>query len=93
MARLLKRTRQKRQENKDEIAKKEVLNELFYDIYRKRGRIYQINFVRGIYFGLGSALGGTVILALLIGALTIFIQIPGGIGDFIRWVIDTISQR
>jgi hypothetical protein len=49
--------------------------------------------VRGVFFGLGSLLGGTIVVALLIGLMTLFIQIPGGLGDFFRWIIDTIQKR
>lgn len=38
----------------------------FYDLYRNRGSAYKVNFFRGIFFGLGTFLGGTVIVALVI---------------------------
>jgi len=49
-----------------------------------------MNFVRGIFFGLGSILGGTIIVAVLVAALTSFNQIPGWLGDFFRWLIDAL---
>ncbi|MCL1839770.1 DUF5665 domain-containing protein [Candidatus Saccharibacteria bacterium] len=80
-------------ENKDLRAEEALLREIFYDFYKYRGRIYRVNFVRGVFFGLGSLLGGTIVVALLIGLMTLFIQIPGGLGDFFRWIIDTIQKR
>ena len=46
-------------------AQRVVLEELFNDLYRNRVRIYKVNFVRGILFGAGSALGGTIVIALI----------------------------
>lgn len=57
-------------------AKKAVLDELFNDIYANRKRIYKINFVRGILFGAGSALGGTIVIALIVWILSLFVNAP-----------------
>jgi len=64
-------------------ARKALLEELFYDFHRSRFQIYKINFIRGLFFGFGSALGGTVLLALLIWLTTLFLDtIPGFDGVF-----------
>ena len=92
----MKTTLQKRQQklaHKDLLAQEAILNDLFYDIYRNRGRIYGINFIRGIFFGFGSILGGTILIAIVIALLSLLVQIPGGLGDFFRWVIETIQNR
>jgi len=52
-----------------------------------------VNFVRGLFFGLGSVLGGTIVVAILIALMTIFINVPGGLGDFFRWIIDSLQSR
>ncbi len=57
-------------------AQRTVLEELFNDLYRNRIRIYKINFVRGLLFGAGSALGGTLILALIVWVLSLFVNLP-----------------
>jgi len=57
-------------------AKKAVLDELFNDIYTDRKRIYKLNFVRGILFGAGSALGGTIVIALIVWILSLFVNAP-----------------
>ncbi len=69
-----------------------VIEDLFSDFYRNRQRVYWMNFIRGIFFGLGSALGATVVIALLVGILTVFTDIPGGIGDFIQQIIDAMNR-
>ena len=79
--------------NKDLAAEESLLREIFYDFYKYRGRIYRVNFVRGLFFGLGSVLGGTIVVAILIALMTIFINVPGGLGDFFRWIIDSLQSR
>ncbi|HEX6462282.1 MAG TPA: DUF5665 domain-containing protein [Candidatus Saccharimonadales bacterium] len=49
----------------------DVLEDLFNDFNRDRKQIYNLNFVRGVFFGLGSALGGTLIIALLVWVLSL----------------------
>jgi hypothetical protein len=74
----------------ERAARESVLEDLFYDFNRSRTQIYGMNFVRGIFFGLGSALGGTVIIALAIWILGFFVQIPG-IGQPIEKFQDTLQ--
>lgn len=68
-----KEHRTKKQERE---SKKVVLEELFNDLYDDRKRIYKINFIRGILFGAGSAIGGTVVLALIVWILSLFVNAP-----------------
>ena len=51
-------------------ARKALIEELFYDFRRNRHEVYWMNFVRGLAFGLGSVLGGTIVIALLIWLLS-----------------------
>jgi len=89
----IRKRRQRELENKDLAAEEKLLREIFYDFYKYRGRIYRVNFFRGIFFGLGSVLGGTILVAILVMLLTLFIHIPGGLGDFFRWILDTLQNR
>lgn len=67
---------------KNEVeSKKAVLEEVFNDLYESRSRIYKLNFVRGLMFGAGSALGGTIVLALVVWILSLFVNVPI-IGDY-----------
>ena len=62
---------------KNEIeAKQTVLEEVFNVLYDSRPRIYKLNFIRGILFGAGSALGGTLVLALIVWVLSLFVNLP-----------------
>lgn len=69
-----------------------TIQDLFQDYYAERGRIYKLNFVRGIFFGLGSALGGTVVLALVIWILSFFVNFPV-VGDYLKNTQNSIEQR
>jgi hypothetical protein len=71
------RDRQETTMKKNETeAKRIVLEEIFNDIYSDRKRVYKINFFRGILFGAGSAIGGTIVLALIVWLLSLFVDAP-----------------
>jgi hypothetical protein len=72
-------------------AQKTLLEELFNDFYRERRKIYKVNFFRGIFFGLGSVLGGTIVLALLVWILSLFVNFPL-IGDFFEQTQNTLRE-
>lgn len=74
-------------------ARAAVIENLFYDFNQKRSRVYLTNFFRGVFFGVGSVLGGTVVIALLVSALNLFADIPGGIGSFIKDIINVVNNR
>lgn len=72
-------------------AREAVLEQLFNDFNRSRFTIYKFNFFRGIFFGLGSVLGGTVVLALLVWLLTLTGHLIPGVADFVNQVIDVVQ--
>ncbi len=67
-------------------ARRTVLEELFNDFHRNRKQIFVMNFFRGIFFGLGSVLGGTIVVALAVWLLSLFVEIPviGGVAEEAR---------
>lgn len=73
-------------------AKREVMNTLFDDLYSDRRRVYRLNFFRGIFFGLGSVLGGTLVLAVAIWILTWFVDFPL-VGQGIQRILETLPSR
>lgn len=70
-----------------------MIEELFFDLYPNRWEIYKVNFFRGISFGFGSAIGATVLVFAAIWLLNLFVNIPGGVGDFIQAVINAMNSR
>ncbi len=74
-------------------AREAILEDLFYDFHRSRIKIYRMNFVRGIYFGFGSVLGGTLVVALLLWLLGMVAFVFPSVGDFFNGLIDAIKQR
>ena len=92
MATRLRKIREKKLENDELTAEEQVIEDLFYDLYRNRGSVYKVNFFRGIFFGLGTFLGGTVIVALVIFLLTwISSLLPANL-SIIDWLLDVLKR-
>lgn len=80
-------------ENNENAARKNVIEELFYDFNVSRAQIYKMNFFRGIFFGLGSVLGGTIVVALLIWVLSVLAGFIPPLENFFDGVTDTIQAK
>ena len=92
MATRLRKIREKKLKNDELTTEEQVLEDLFYDLYRNRGSVYKVNFFRGIFFGLGTFLGGTVIVALVIFLLTwISSLLPANL-SIIDWLLDVLKR-
>lgn len=72
-------------------ARRGLLEEMFNDLYRDRAAIYRMNFIRGIFFGLGSVLGATVVVALVLWILSLFVDLPF-IGGAAQEAKDTLNR-
>lgn len=80
-------------EENEKGARVSVIEELFYDLNRSRSQVYWMNFVRGIFFGVGSVLGGTVVIAIFIWILGAFGNVFPPLADFVNGIIDAMNQR
>lgn len=77
--------------NNEMDSRRGLLEEIFNDYYKERRSVYMMNFIRGIFFGLGSVLGGTILIAIAAWILSFFVNIPG-IGDSVQQVQDAIQK-
>lgn len=73
-------------------SRQSLIEDLFYDFNRSRVQVYWMNFVRGIFFGLGSVLGGTVIIALVVWLLSFAVEWPW-VGDTVEQVQDSLQRN
>lgn len=89
---IVKKAAEKIKKDNENGARQAVLEDLFYDFNRRRADVYKMNFVRGIFFGFGSVLGGTVLVALVVWILGFFIHIPG-IGQPIEKVQESVQSQ
>lgn len=80
-------------DNQENGARQAVLEDLFNDFNRNRFTVYKFNFFRGIFFGLGSVIGGTIVVALIIWLLTILGNFFPPIDSFLTDVTNTIRSR
>jgi ABC-type antimicrobial peptide transport system permease subunit len=74
-------------------ARQAILEDLFFDFHRSRRQVYWMNFIRGIFFGIGSALGATLLITLLAWLLGQFADIFPPLADFINHLIETMQHR
>lgn len=73
-------------------ARRAILEDLFYDFHSSRKQVYLFNFFRGIFFGVGSVIGATLVVALVIWILNLLVDIPGGVGDFVEGIRNTVQE-
>lgn len=89
----MKKIFQKLKQNNERGARQNLMEELFYDFNRSRFEVYKINFLRGLFFGLGSVIGGTIVVGLLVWILGAFGNILPPLSDFLNTLIHTMQSR
>lgn len=87
---MIKKAVKKAKEDNERGARQSLIEDLFYDFNQTRSEVYKMNFVRGIFFGLGSVLGGTILIALFAWLLSLFVGVPW-IGQPIQQVQQSIQ--
>ena len=73
-------------------ARTNLIEDLFYDFHRSRKQVYLMNFFRGIFFGVGSVIGATLIVGLVVAILNLFVDLPGGVGDYIESIRNSVQE-
>lgn len=90
---MVKKIVEKVKQDQENEARRAVLEDLFFDFNRKRAQVYKMNFFRGIFFGVGSVLGGTLVVALLVWLLSSLAQFIPPLHDFFTGISHTIESR
>jgi hypothetical protein len=74
-------------------AQRDQIRELFENIYvTKKWQMIGLNFLRGIAFGLGTFLGGTIVIAIVIWILAQTIDVFPWAHDFTQKLINSLSK-
>jgi hypothetical protein len=68
-------------------APRAVLEDLFEDYYKHRRQLYWMNLIRGVFFGFGSVVGGTLVVALLLWFLSALHYVP-----FLAAIVESTEQ-
>lgn len=89
---VVKKVIDKTKEDNERGARHDLIEELFYDLHRSRKQVYWMNFIRGLFFGFGSVLGGTILVAIAVWIISQFVDWPG-IGDYFEGLRDTLQSR
>jgi hypothetical protein len=82
--------KEKFKQDNERGARRQLIEELFYDFYSSRRKVYWMNFVRGLFFGFGTLLGGTVLVAIIIWLLGQFAGWFPFIGQYIHHIVNTM---
>lgn len=88
----MKQVSQKIKKDNESGARRAILEDLFYDFHSSRRQVYTMNFVRGVFFGFGSVLGGTIVIAIVVWVLSLLADIPGGFGEFVQYIVDLVQN-
>lgn len=78
--------------NKKELDLQKALEVLFASEYINHHKLYLHNFIRGVFFGAGSLMGATVVIAFVLWVLSIFDSVPL-IGPLIDSTKESIEKR
>lgn len=89
---VVKKVKQKVERDNEVGARRAILEDLFNDFNKSRVQVYKMNFFRGLFFGLGSVLGATIVVAFVVWLLSLLSDIPGGFGDFIQYIVDIVNK-
>lgn len=89
---MVKKLVKKVKENNEAGARRAILEDLFYDFHSSRRQVYVMNFFRGVFLGFGTVIGGSLVIALLVWILSLLADIPGGVGDFVQYIVDVVEN-
>jgi hypothetical protein len=76
----------------DEKAAVQALEYLLAAGYVSKKRLYIENFLRGMFFSVGSILGAAVVVTILLWILSLFSNVPF-LGEIARNIQNTVNSR
>lgn len=68
-----------------------MLANIYESGYLDRNEAYKTSFIKGIFGGLGGAIGATIVLALVVWLLSLFSSVPF-VGRFIENIQQTVNS-
>lgn len=68
-----------------------ALEKLFATEYIDKKKLYIANFWRGVFFSMGTIIGATIVIGLLLWVLSLFQQVPL-IGPFVENIQSTVEN-
>lgn len=74
-------------------AQRQFTDKLLLEAYGRKRKLLKLSFWQGVLFGLGSAIGGTLVLALLIWLLARVVDWFPILGDLINKIIEHTARR
>jgi hypothetical protein len=87
------RVKSRVQRDNERGTRQQLLEELFNDFNRSRIQVYKMNFIRGLFFGLGSVLGGTIVVALIIWLLSVLVHVFPPLTNVVKNVTNSVETR
>lgn len=90
---IVKRAAKKIARDNEIGARRNLIEELFYDFNSSRRQVYSMNFFRGLFFGFGSVLGATLLIAVSVWLLGKFGDVFPPLADFVNNLIETMQKR
>ena len=69
-----------------------IIENFFNNYSLNTWRIYKVNFFRGLFFGAGSIIGGTVGIAFFVWFLSLFVDWPL-FGESVKEIIDVLTRN
>ncbi len=87
----LKKIKRSQAESAERSARRTLIEELFYDFHRSRAQVYVMNLIRGIMFGAGSVIGGTLVIALLIWVLSLLANVITPLDGLFNGISSTLE--
>lgn len=70
-----------------------LIDKMLLEAYGRKRKLLKLSFWQGVLFGLGSAIGGTLVLALLIWLLARVVDWFPILGDVINKIIEHTARR